>query len=143
MKFQHAYSDSFRGSDLECKDPSLTQQQFAQDADINVMLERFKVTGFLPQGAIAPTYGDFTGVTDFQSAANAVLKATNAFNELPANIRARFQNSPQAYLEFCSNPDNIVEMRKLGIAVPEKPAVGVSGASAPDAKPSVDVKNSS
>ena len=45
MIFQHAYSDSFRGSDLECLDPSLAQQHFKDDADINVMLERFKVTG--------------------------------------------------------------------------------------------------
>ena len=28
MDFQHSYSESFRGSDLECLDPSLTQQSF-------------------------------------------------------------------------------------------------------------------
>ena len=46
MEFQNAYSESFRGSDLECLDPSLAQQSFKDDADINVMLEKFKVTGF-------------------------------------------------------------------------------------------------
>ena len=40
MEFQHAYSVPFRGSDLECPEPSLTQQQFKDDSDINVMLEK-------------------------------------------------------------------------------------------------------
>lgn len=143
MDFQHAYSSSFRGSDLECKDPSLTQQQFAEDADINVMLERFKVTGHLPQGVIPPSYGDFTGISDYRSAAEAVRRANDSFSDLPATVRARFQNSPQQFLEFCSDPGNVDELRKLSLAVPAKPVVGVSGASAPDAKPVDDVKKSS
>ena len=57
MEFQHAYSEPFRGSDLECKDPSLAQQQFKDDVDINVLLERFKVTGVMPQGVVMPSYG--------------------------------------------------------------------------------------
>ena len=48
MDFQHAYSSPFRGSDLECRDPSLAQQSFKDDADINVMLEKFRVTGVMP-----------------------------------------------------------------------------------------------
>ena len=104
--FQHAYSEPFRGSDLECKDPSLAQQSFKDDADINVLLERFKVTGMMPQGIVLPQYGDFTGVTDYQSAANALLRANDEFMKLPANLRARFENSPQKFLEFCSVKEN-------------------------------------
>lgn len=136
MEFQHAYSAPFRGSDLECKDPSLAQQQFKDDVDINVLLERFKVTGQLPQGVRVPVYGDFTGVTDFQSAQKAVLEAQDAFMQLPAQLRNRFNNSPQAFLEFCSDEANLPEMRKLGLAVAEKqvaaPAAG-SGTEPPPA----------
>lgn len=142
MDFQHAYSESFRGSDLECRDPSLAQQSFKDDADINVMLEKFKVTGVMPQGVIMPTYGDFQGVTDYRTAVDAINKATHAFMDMPANIRSRFQNDPQKFLEFCADPKNREEASRLGL-VPapvkaadssapaktgEKPSEGVSGA---------------
>lgn len=134
MEFQHAYSKPFRGSDLECKDESLAQQHFKDDTDINVLLERFKITGQLPQGVVLPTYGDFTGVSDYRSAMEAVRKANNAFMELPAEIRNRFQNDPQRLLEFVSDDKNREEAEKLGLVpVRAKPeAAGVSGAPAPD-----------
>lgn len=114
--FKHAYSESFRGSDLECKDASLTQQQFKDDVDINVLLERFQVTGMLPSGVRLPSYGDFTGVSDFSSAMSAVVLAQDSFMQLPASLRARFGNSPQAFLEFCSDPSNKDEIVKLGLS---------------------------
>lgn len=115
MKFQHAYSDSFRGSDLECRDPSLAQQQFKDDVDINVLLERFKVTGVMPQSVVLPSYGDFSSVTDFRSAQDAVLRAKNAFMDLPADLRARFNNDPQQLLEFVSKDENRPEAERLGL----------------------------
>jgi len=142
MNFHHAYSDSFRGSDLECRDPSLAQQSFKDDADINVMLEKFKVTGVMPQGVVMPTYGDFQGISDYRSAVDAINKATHAFMDMPANVRARFENNPQKFLEFCADPKNREEASRLGL-VPasvkaadspapaktgEKPSEGVSGA---------------
>lgn len=116
MDFQHAYSDSYRGSDLECRDPSLAQQSFKDETDINVLLERFKVTGQMPQGIRLPEYGDFTGLTDFRTAMGALLSAQDEFMKLPADVRARFGNSPQAFLEFCSDKDNLGELRKMGLA---------------------------
>lgn len=124
MKFQHAYSDSFRGSDLECRDPSLAQQQFKDDVDINVLLERFKVTGVMPQSVVLPSYGDFSSVTDFRSAQDAVLRAKNAFMDLPAELRARFNNDPQQLLEFVTKDENRLEAERLGLvkARPVEPA---------------------
>lgn len=142
MDFQHAYSVPNRASDLECLDPSLAQQSFKDDADINVMLERFKVTGVMPQGVVMPTYGDFTGVSDYRTAVAAINKAQNAFMDMPANVRARFDNDPQKFLEFFADGKNREEAERLGL-VPapvkaadssapaktgEKPSEGVSGA---------------
>lgn len=129
MEFQHAYSKPFRGSDLKCEDPSLTQQNFKDEVDINVMLEKFKVTGMMPQAVRLPSYGDFTGVADYRTAIEAVRKADSAFMELPAAIRARFDNDPQKFLGFVSDSKNREEAIKLGL-IPE--AAGVSGAQAPD-----------
>lgn len=115
MDFQHAYSESFRGSDLECRDPSLAQQHFKDETDINVLLERFKVTGQMPQGVRLPSYGDFTGVTDFRSAQEAVLNARNAFMDLSPALRERFGNDPQQLLEFVSDEKNRDEAIRLGL----------------------------
>jgi phage internal scaffolding protein len=130
--FQHAYSKPVRTSDLECKDPSLTQQQFSEDADINVLLQRFRVTGQLPPGGIQPVFGDFSQAIDFRSASDAILKAQRSFMELPATIRARFSHDPGAFLEFTSDPANLSELRKMGLALPDR---GIGGV-APDVKPS-------
>lgn len=142
MEFKHAYSESFRGSDLKCEDPSLAQQNFKDEVDINYLLERFRVTGSMPSGVVLPSYGDFTGVSDYRSAMDAVNRARNAFLDLPANLRARFENDPQKYLEFATNPENLDEMRKLGLAVSAKPDVRGIGGGAPDAKPAGDSKSS-
>lgn len=131
MDFKHSYSVSVRSSDLECKDPSLTQQQFSEDADINVMLERFKVTGQMPQGVHMPSYGDFTGVTDYRTAVDAVMRASNSFMDLPANVRSRFDNDPQKLLEFVSNEKNRDEAIRLGL-VPKPVIDGGIGALGPD-----------
>lgn len=116
--FRHAYSEPCRDSDIECKDPSLAQQSFKDEVDINYLLEKFKVTGQLPQGVRLPTYGDFTGVSDYRSALDAINAARDAFMAMPADVRSRFQNDPQKFLEFCSDPKNLDEARRLGLAVP-------------------------
>lgn len=133
MEFQHAYSSPFRGSDLQCDDPSLAQQHFKDDVDINVMLERFKVTGQLPQGVVLPSYGDFSQVVDFRTAQEALRRAKDSFMMLPAALRERFRNDPQELLEFVSDEKNRDEAVRLGL-VPA-PVVKVEPSSAPATPP--------
>ena len=109
-----------RESALECKDKSLTVQDQAAEADINVLVERFGLTGNIPQKVRMPTYGDFIGVQNYQEALNAVAAAEAAFMELPAKVRARFENDAGAFVDFCSNPSNAEEALKLGLVVKEK-----------------------
>lgn len=95
---------------------SLTVQEHALDADINELMRRFKVTGQMPQGIMVPEYGDFTGIGDYRSALHAVMDAQENFMRLPAEVRARFQNDPQLFLDFAENPANIDSMREMGLA---------------------------
>ena len=37
---------------------------------------------------------------------------------MPADVRARFNNDPALFVDFCSDEANLDEMRKLGLAVP-------------------------
>jgi len=104
-------------SGLACSDPSLTQQQFAEESDINNIVDRFMKTGHLPSAASMPQYADYEGVFDFQSAMNVVREADENFMRMDAKVRARFHNSPQEFLEFFANPDNVDEAVRLGLAV--------------------------
>jgi phage internal scaffolding protein len=108
-------------SGLATPEPTMAQQQFKEECDINVICERFGLTGELPVAGRMPTYGDFTGVGDFQSAMEAVVLASEAFMALPALVRERFSHDPQRFVEFCSDPANLEEARKLGLAPAAEP----------------------
>lgn len=107
---------------LLCEDETLTQQQFQEESDINTIVRKFGLTGELPDDFRAPVSGDFTNVVDFQTAMNAVRAAEEAFMEMPAELRARFNNDPQRLMEFVENGKNKDEALKLGIVQkpPEK-----------------------
>lgn len=94
---------------------SATQQQFAEEVDINTIVKNFGLTGQLPENFRAPVSGDFTGVTDYQSALNAVIAADEEFMTLPADVRERFANDPQKLLEFVENDKNRDEAITLGL----------------------------
>lgn len=103
---------------LVCSSPDMTQQAFKDECDINVIAKRFGITGELPVNGRAPTFGDFTGVDDYQSAIHAIRDAEAAFMALPGLVRERFGQDPQRFVEFCSDARNLDEMRELGLAVP-------------------------
>lgn len=107
---------------LRCEDPSLTQQQFAEECDINTIVDRFMKSGVLPSPVNMPAYQDYDGIFDYQSAMNTIREADLAFMSLDARVRARFNNSPQAFLEFFADPANAEEGVRLGLVIP-KPSV--------------------
>lgn len=100
---------------LKCEDPSLAQQHMKDECDINVIVERFGVTGQLPVMPLEPSYGDFSGVNDYHSALNAIRASEEAFMALPAKIRAKFDHDPNALLEFLQNETNRDEAIELGL----------------------------
>lgn len=109
---------------LSCPDPSLTQQQFKEEADINTIVERFLKSGVMPSPVNMPQYVDYEGVFDFQSAMNVVRAADENFMRLDAKVRARFNNSPQEFLQFFADPANTDEAIRLGLAIPQPAASG-------------------
>lgn len=98
---------------------SMTQQEFAEETDINYIAERYGLNGTIPQVLELPRYGDFTGLFDYQSAQNAVIEGKRQFMTLPAKVRARFQNDPQQLLTFLEDPENREEAIAIGLV--EKP----------------------
>lgn len=101
----------------ECKDESLTQQQFAEDCDLNVLAFRFGLVGKpLPVEALDPSYyGDVSDVPDLRAALDLVNDAKNRFMDLPAKLRERFDNQPSKLWSFVNDPDNADEAVRLGL----------------------------
>ena len=102
-------------SGLHCEDASLAQQHFKEECDINTILQKFNITGLLPESPLSPRYGDFTGIGDYHGALNRVIAAQDEFEALPAQIRARFDNNPEKLIEFLDNSDNRSEAEQLGL----------------------------
>lgn len=100
-------------------DPSLAQQHFKNDADINTIMARYNKTGFLVDplnpGTARPQYGDFADLTDYQTAQNIIAHSIQAFETLPAAMRKRFNNDPAEMLAFLENESNREEAVKLGL----------------------------
>ena len=112
-------------------EPSLTQQSFKDECDINNILRQFNVTGQLPSRSVQPQYGDFSGITDYHSALNAVMAAQDSFLQLPAKVRAKFDNDPAVFLEFASDEANRDEMKAMGLLHEETAQAVVTSPSEP------------
>ena len=83
-------------------EPSMTQQQFKEECDVNVILARFQKTGVIDHVAkFAPVYGEHTG-TDYAEAMNIIANAKTMFSELPAATREHFHNDPGEFLDFAN-----------------------------------------
>ena len=119
-------------SDFE---PTLTQQHFKDECDINEILRQFNVTGQLPENVRVPQYGDFTGVFDYQSALNAVINAKEGFMALPADIRAMFGNDPQGLLEFVADDANYAKAVALGLIEAKSDSETAKAVDKADAEP--------
>lgn len=114
-----------------------TKQSFAAECDINTIMARYQSTGEMPViNQLAPQYLDATGF-DYQTMQNQIVEANQLFSQLPSALRARFQNDPGQFIDYCHDPENLPEMRKLGLvkdlstgpAPYEAGTVGKSGAS--------------
>lgn len=98
-------------------------QSFKDECDINVIVERFGLTGVLPGAIRMPEYGDFSEVVDYHTAMNAIRSAEDSFRQLPAKVRERFNNNPQELLAFCEDDRNREEAAKLGLVEMPRPDI--------------------
>lgn len=95
---------------------SRTKQSFKTECDINEIMKKFQKSGAITHYAShAPSYGDTTG-PQLAEAMNIVADAETMFEELPSAIRKKFANDPERFLEFVQDPNNLEEMRELGLA---------------------------
>lgn len=107
---------------LDCTgSPDRTRQEFKDECDINILMKRWRRGGQIPP---APqgfnNYGDFTNVTSFFEATCQIREAEEAFNSLPARVRASFDNSPAVLIEAL-DADPTLDLDQLVKASTEPP----------------------
>lgn len=95
-----------------------TQQHFAEECDINTIVNNFLKTGQMPEDIKLPQFIDYEGVFDFQTAMNTMMEAERNFMQLPAKFRAEFDNDPQEFLKYVENPANEDALIKHGLMRP-------------------------
>jgi phage internal scaffolding protein len=92
-----------------------TEQAHKNQCDVNHIIQKYDKTGLINHiSRIEAKFGDLTG-DDYKTMADRVINAQNMFNDLPAEIRKRFENSPENLLRFMDDPNNRNEAIQLGL----------------------------
>lgn len=103
---------------------SLTQQHFAEEVNINNILERYINTGTLMSNSQSPLFIDCSTIPQsFAEMQNFMIDAQDSFYHLPLNVRERFDNNIARLLDFVANPANREEAINLGLVAPPDPVV--------------------
>lgn len=108
-----------------CSDPSLTKQEFKDETDINVILDRFMKTKELPPMALPEHFLDLSGRKTYFEMASQVAEANEKFYLLDADTRAQFQNDPTKWADAvvsATEHGDRKALREMGIDVPDEPA---------------------
>ena len=99
----------------------MTQQHFADETEINNILRSHDRNGIIEHihkgNAI---YADFSNITDLSDALHQIKEAQEEFLNVPSEIREKFQNDAGKFFKFASDPQNIDELRKMGLANPDE-----------------------
>lgn len=114
------------------------KQSMRDECDINRIMSKFQKTGVINHVArYQGRYGEATSM-DYRECLETVKRAQDMFADLPAKARKRFGNDPAEFLAFVSDPENVEEMRALGLAnaAPAKPAQTGAGGTPAEPKAS-------
>lgn len=100
--------------------PTMTQQHYKDECDINRIMARYEQTGLLIDPLTArsggsPIFDDFSDIPDLMTAQNKLIEAQQMFELLPSRIRKDFNNDPVAFVQFCQDPANEDKLRDYGI----------------------------
>lgn len=112
---------------IDNDEPTLTQQHFLEECDINVIMARVGMGQALPDKPVE-YYGDFSDSSDYHAQLNKLKAAEAEFMALPAKVRDRFNHNPAELLDFLSNKENQQQAIELGLSpapAPEPPPVKV------------------
>jgi hypothetical protein len=94
-------------------DPGLTEQHHVADCDINNIMAKFApqvLNSFSPG-----SYGDFSELPDYHTALSTVRRIDDMFMDVPANVRAAFDNDPAKFLAAFEDESSRQKLVDLGL----------------------------
>ena len=93
----------------------LTRQEFREECQIDNIIEKYTKTGVLDHvNRYEAQYGEATS-HDYKSALDLIISSQDMFDDLPAQVRAEFNNDPAAFLDFVSDPENVDKFEEVGL----------------------------
>ena len=93
-------------------------QASALSCDINYLISRFAAGDATALSKVQGTYGDFTQFPrSYAELLNQVNRGSELFDALPAEVRARFDNSLGVFMQSAGSQE---WMDKLGISQPKQ-----------------------
>lgn len=108
-------------TDDDGKPVYFTEQAHKDECNVNNIIRKYDRTGLITHvNKIEARFGDITGL-DFKTMMDTVTQTTMLFNNLPSEIRNRFQNDPGKLLAFMEDPNNRNEAISLGLIKEEWP----------------------
>lgn len=106
-----------RDNALRCEDESLTHQEFAEESDINTIIDRFGIGENPIEAHKWVTNVDIAEApNNYMEVMNQLNEARDQFMSLPAKVRSQFDNDPGRFVSFVSDESNLPEMVRLGLA---------------------------
>lgn len=129
MKFFTKYNPP-ASPGVRFNEPSLTEQNHAQEVDINALVARYNRTGVLGTATQVREmfFGDFSEIGTRFDAEMDIARAKQSFLALPSSVRAEFSQDPRVFLaevdKLGSDPGVLEKFVRLGICHKPAPKVG-------------------
>lgn len=90
-----------------------------KECDVNEIMRKFQVTGTIEHvNKHGAEYG-FAEAIEYQEAIELTRRADEMFAELPSSVRKKFDNKPEAFLDFVQKEENLEEMEGMGLLTDE------------------------
>lgn len=113
---------------------SLADQSQQEECDVNFIMDKYLKTGQVTHlTTLRGQFADVSEIPDLHTAMTQVTQAQQTFDQLPAELRERFGNSPIQMVKFLQDPRNDAEAIQLGLKeLPPQPPTPTSPAPAPE-----------
>lgn len=106
-------------------DKIITKQEFKEDVNINTIMGKVRKGQVIDPAQLSfdrvPRYGDFSEVPDLMAAHEIVNQVAKDFEQLPSEVKKKFQNDARKVVEYLSDEKNNEESYELGLRVRPEP----------------------
>lgn len=143
--YNHDRDAEAKRTALYCKDPSLTDQSFKEEVDINTIIERVMQGQELPV-SLPEHFGDQAAIPTLYEARSRIAENNATFYNLAPDIRAEFLNDPGRWEDQVRKDlaaGNLANLDRMGLdtgnwivqARPKPPEAATGGVSNPPETP--------